>query len=46
MAAFVWKTVADQFAGRISLFRVCQGSLTSDSTVRNRTRDATSGSAA
>ena len=38
-AAFVWKTVADQFAGRISLFRVCQGSLASDSTVRNRTRE-------
>ena len=39
MATFVWKTVADQFAGRISLFRVYQGVLTSDSTVRNRTRD-------
>jgi elongation factor G len=38
-AAFVWKTVADQFAGRITLFRVFQGTLTSDSTVRNRTRD-------
>ena len=38
-AAFVWKTVADQFAGRISLFRVYQGSLVSDSTVRNRIRD-------
>jgi elongation factor G len=39
MATFVWKTVADQFAGRISLFRVYQGHLTADSTVRNRTRD-------
>jgi elongation factor G len=39
MATFVWKTVADQFAGRISLFRVYQGVLHSDSTVRNRTRD-------
>ena len=39
MAALVWKTVADQFAGRISLFRVYQGTLTSDSTVRNRTRE-------
>ncbi|MGE0814375.1 MAG: elongation factor G [Vicinamibacterales bacterium] len=38
-AAFVWKTVADQFAGRITLFRVYQGTLTSDSTIRNRTRD-------
>jgi elongation factor G len=38
-AAFVWKTVADQFAGRITLFRVYQGTLTSDSTIRNRTRE-------
>ena len=37
--AFVWKTVADQFAGRITLFRVYQGALTADSTVRNRTRE-------
>lgn len=39
LAAFVWKTVADQFAGRITLFRVYQGVLTADSTVRNRTRE-------
>lgn len=39
LAAFVWKTVADQFAGRITLFRVYQGVLTADSTVKNRTRD-------
>ncbi len=26
-AAFVWKTVADQFAGRITIFRVYQGTL-------------------
>jgi elongation factor G len=37
-AAFVWKTVADQFAGRITLFRVYQGALKSDSTVTNLTR--------
>jgi elongation factor G len=37
-AAFVWKTVADQFAGRITLFRVYQGTLKSDSTVINATR--------
>jgi elongation factor G len=37
-AAFVWKTVADQFAGRITLFRVYQGSLKSDSTVQNATQ--------
>jgi elongation factor G len=39
-AAFVWKTVADPFAGRITLFRVVTGSLKSDSTVYNKTRDA------
>jgi elongation factor G len=37
-AAFVWKTVADQFAGRITMFRVVQGALKSDSTVVNTTR--------
>ena len=37
-AAFVWKTVADQFAGRITMFRVYQGALKSDSTVQNRTQ--------
>jgi elongation factor G len=36
--AFVWKTVADPFAGRITLFRVISGSLKSDSTVQNATR--------
>ncbi len=39
-AAFVWKTVADQFAGRITLFRVYQGVLKSDSTVQNSTQGA------
>jgi elongation factor G len=34
-AAFVWKTVADQFAGRITMFRVYQGTLKADSTVQN-----------
>jgi elongation factor G len=38
-AAFVWKTVADPFAGRITLFRVLSGTLKSDSTVQNGTRD-------
>jgi elongation factor G len=38
-AAFVWKTVADPFAGRITLFRVVSGTLKSDSTVHNVTRD-------
>lgn len=31
--AFVFKTVSDPFAGRISIFRVLTGTLTSDSTV-------------
>jgi elongation factor G len=34
-AAFVFKTVADPFAGRINLFRVLSGRLGSDSTVVN-----------
>ena len=40
-AAFVWKTVADPFAGRITLFRVVTGTLKADSTVHNLTRDTT-----
>jgi elongation factor G len=38
-AAFVWKTVADPFAGRITMFRVLSGTLKSDSTTQNTTRD-------
>jgi elongation factor G len=38
-AAFVWKTVADQFAGRITMFRVFQGVLKADSSVTNVTQD-------
>jgi elongation factor G len=39
-AAFVFKTVADPFAGRINIFRVLTGSLGSDSTLTNvRTHD-------
>lgn len=34
-AAFVFKTVADPFAGRINLFRVLAGTLSTDSTVVN-----------
>lgn len=40
-AAFVWKTVADPFAGRITLFRVISGTLKADTTVHNTTRDLT-----
>ena len=35
-AAFVFKTVADPFAGRINLFRVLSGTLDSDSTSSTR----------
>jgi elongation factor G len=38
-AAFVWKTVADPFAGRITMFRVISGTLKADSTVQNVSRD-------
>jgi elongation factor G len=38
-AAFVWKTVADPFAGRITLFRVMTGTLKADTTAHNLTRD-------
>ncbi len=38
-AAFVWKTIADPFAGRITLFRVVSGSLKADSTVHNKSKD-------
>ena len=38
-AAFIWKTVADPFAGRITMFRVIAGTLKSDSTVHNATKD-------
>jgi len=38
-SAFVWKTVADPFAGRITMFRVLSGSVKSDSTLHNLTRD-------
>jgi elongation factor G len=39
-SAFVWKTTVDPHAGRISLFRVYSGTLKSDSSVHNTTRDA------
>jgi elongation factor G len=40
-AAFVWKTIADPFAGRITMLRVVNGTLKSDATVANVTRDTT-----
>jgi elongation factor G len=39
-AAFVWKTIADPFAGRITMFRVISGTLKADSNCQNKTRDA------
>jgi elongation factor G len=38
-AAFVWKTIADPFAGRITMLRVVSGTLTSDTAIHNKTRD-------
>ncbi len=38
-AAFVWKTIADPFAGRITMLRVVTGTLKSDATVHNLTND-------
>jgi elongation factor G len=39
-AAFVWKTIADPFAGRITMLRIVSGTLKSDATVHNLTNDA------
>ena len=36
----MWKTIADPFAGRITMLRVVSGTLKSDTTVHNPTRDA------
>ncbi|MGH9341931.1 MAG: elongation factor G [Acidobacteriota bacterium] len=38
-AAFVFKTLADPFAGRISLIKVVSGSLKADSSIRNLNQD-------
>ena len=38
-AAFVWKTIADPFAGRITMMRVVAGTIKSDATVNNLTRE-------
>jgi elongation factor G len=40
LVIWVWKTVADQFAGRITMFRVISGVLKADATIHNVTRDA------
>jgi elongation factor G len=38
LVAYVFKTLADPYAGRINLLRVCRGTLRSDSQVMNVTR--------
>jgi elongation factor G len=38
--AFVWKTIADPFAGRITMLRVVAGALKQDTNVYNQTRDS------
>jgi elongation factor G len=40
LSAFVFKTIADPHAGRMSLFRVYSGTFKADSTVHNASRDA------
>lgn len=40
LSVFVWKTVADPFAGRITMFRVVSGTLRADSSVYNVTKDS------
>jgi elongation factor G len=38
LVAYVFKTLADPYAGRINLFRVCRGTIRSDSQVLNVSR--------
>jgi elongation factor G len=38
-SAYVFRTIADPFAGRINVFKVISGKVTSDATVYNSTRD-------
>ncbi len=40
LSVFVWKTIADPFAGRISMFKVMHGAMKADTTVLNLTRDS------
>ena len=39
-SAFVWKTIADPFAGRITMFRVTSGSIKADASIHNLTKDS------
>ncbi|MBK8464615.1 MAG: elongation factor G [Chloracidobacterium sp.] len=38
-SAYVFRTIADPFAGRINVMKVVSGKISSDATVRNSTRD-------
>ena len=38
-SAYVFRTIADPFAGRINVMKVVSGKVSSDATVRNSTRD-------
>ncbi len=40
LAAYVWKTTADPFVGRITYFRIYSGTVSSDSRVWNQTKGA------
>ena len=40
LGAYIWKTTADPFVGRISYFRIYSGMLNSDSRVWNQTKSA------
>jgi len=40
LALFVFKTVADPYAGKLTIFRVISGTLNSDSTVYNISKDS------
>ncbi|OGP55806.1 MAG: translation elongation factor G [Deltaproteobacteria bacterium RBG_13_52_11] len=39
-SAYVFKTIADPFAGRLTLFRVFSGGISADTTLYNSTKDA------
>ena len=39
-SAYVFRTIADPFAGRINVMKVVSGKVSSDATVQNTTRDA------
>ncbi|HJS30321.1 MAG TPA: elongation factor G [Anaerolineales bacterium] len=40
LAAYVWKTTADPFVGKITYFRIYSGALNSDSRIWNQTKGA------